>query len=596
MMIVEIGASIRARSTTTLTIGGGPRAFTLTRAIVFPAGMTVTATAAAGNTMTGTVTGYDPVSRTLSVVVASITGGGSHGAWTIDGTTTLYVGNDGGWTTGRTDTPAEQPIPPYLTTPGSISRRIGGDVGGIATETLGQMELDNGHQGLDAWRAYSFDGRPLVLREGRPGAPYPAGWSRRMVATIERLEFSTGRVVIRLADRLGALARRELTKTAYRGDNVPPDGIEGTTDQKDLLKPVLLGVEPHFEPPWVNNERLCVQVADRAVHVAAVYEAGAALPLLATYSDLATFMGATVTAGWYIQYAGAEGTFLRFGDADIGRVTCWAWEGASPSDRTAAQVVRRCLIQRAGRSDAELRLADFTALDAVAPGEVGHWQGTDATTIGDVLPPILRSAAAWLLTRRDGSLGLAQIARPTGTPVAVISAWMLGADEEAIAPLTDAGPNATGEGAGLPPSRIEVRFARNQVTMTKNETLGVVGRDRLVWLKDEYRKRLLPLPDVVSHHAGAVPLIVETRLIDGGDAEALASYLAEMFGRDLDWSQLSIASEHARDLDIGDELALDLGRFDWPAMLPATVVGVTDDFTNSTTTLELYIDRDWEAA
>ncbi len=596
MMIAEIGARIRARSATSLAIGTGARVFTLSRAIVFPLGMAVTATASAGNSMTGTVTGYDPVARTVTLNVVAVAGAGTHGGWTIAGTTTLYVANDGGWTTGRTDTPAELPIPPYLDNAGSITRRIGGDVGGIATETLGQMELDNGHGRLDPWRSYSFDGRTVVLREGRPGDPYPAAWARRIVTTIERLEFSTGRIVVRLADRLGALARQPLTKTVFLGNNVPPDGLEGTIDQKDLLKPVLIGAEPHFEPPWVNNSKLCVQVADRPVQVVEAYEGGASLPLEFVYGDLTTFKDAEITGGWYIQYAGPEGTFLRFGDADIGRVTCWAREGASAGDRTVAQVVRRCLTQRAGRTDAELRLADFVALDAVAPGEVGHWQGTDAATIGDVLPPILRSAAAWLLTRRDGTLGLAQVSPPTGNPVAVISDWMLGASEDAVAPLSDAGPITGGEGAGLPPSRIEVRYARNQVTMTESDALGVVTRDRRVWLHDAFRKRSKDLPDVVEHHAGAVPLIVETRLVDGSDAAAYADYLADVFGRDLDWSQITIASEHARDLDIGDEIALDLARFDWPSMLPAVVVGVTDDWANAATTLELYIDPDWEAA
>ncbi len=593
MMIAELGARIRGRSVTSLTIGTGTRSFTLARAIVFVLGMAVTAVASAGNTMTGTVTGYDRDTGTVTVDVTAYAGAGTHGGWTIAGTTTLYVANDGGWTTASTDTPATYPIPPWLNNPGSISRRIGGDVGGIATETLGQMELDNGHGGLNAWRAYAFDGRPMVLREGRPGDPYPGGWARRIVTTIERLEWSTGKIVVRLADRLDALSKKSLTKTAYRGDNVPPAGLEGTIDQKDLLKPVLYGTEPHFEPPWVNNERLCVQVADRAVSVVEVYEGGAVVPLQATYADLAAFMAASVTAGLYIAYAGSEGTFLRFGDADIGQVTVWAREGATLADRTAAQVVRRVLTQRAGRTDADLRLADFAALDDVAPGEVGHWQGTDETTIGDMLPPILRSAGAWLLTRRDGTLGLAQIPRPTGNPVKVISGWMLGASDDAVAPLTDAGPGASG--AGLPPSRIEIRFARNLVTMREADVLGV-ARDRLTWLKDEYRKRRVELADVVDHHEGAEPLNVETRLIDAGDAETFAVYLADLYGRDLDWSQLSIASEHVRDLDIGDEIALDIGHFGWPPMLPAIVTGVTDDWANATTTLELYIDPDWEAA
>ena len=78
IQLIEATGYAQGRSTTSLAIGTGTKAWVLDRHIAFVAGMAVTADAGSGNTMSGAVTGYDRATLTLSVAVDSTAGSGTH--------------------------------------------------------------------------------------------------------------------------------------------------------------------------------------------------------------------------------------------------------------------------------------------------------------------------------------------------------------------------------------------------------------------------------------------------------------------------------------------------------------------------------------
>lgn len=171
-----------------------------------------------------------------------------------------------------------------------------GTTSGRSRTAVGDVKLINLDGGLDQYIDYGFDGREIrILRAGsNPRPEYPLGFTTVFVGTIEAAEFSREFLTLKVRDEQLALSL-PIQATKYDGDNVPPDGLEGTEDLLGKPKPLNLGTTKNVTPVCVNPAKLIYQLHDGALgSVDDVYDKGMSLKASpADWSDTSTFAGIT---------------------------------------------------------------------------------------------------------------------------------------------------------------------------------------------------------------------------------------------------------------------------------------------------------------
>lgn len=174
-------------------------------------------------------------------------------------TVTLRYCTGRGFVTAPSETPANTEYAPRLVQPLAVSRYAfaPGATAGRSVLGLGDLVLSNLDGALDALATdYAFDGRSLVIRRGTEGAAYPAGFPVVFTGTMEQVEVARERVVVRARDRAAEL-EVALQSTLYAGDNVLPDGLEGTADDlKGQPKPLAFGKVTNATLPCVNTSKI----------------------------------------------------------------------------------------------------------------------------------------------------------------------------------------------------------------------------------------------------------------------------------------------------------------------------------------------------
>jgi hypothetical protein len=214
--------------------------------------------------------------------------------------TTLRYASGRGFVTGAGETPASTWYDARLRQPADIGRHLfrRGRTTGRSEVSQGELVLVNPDGALDALLEYGFSGRRAVIRRGEPGAAYPSGFATLFAGTMEQVEARGDTLVIRLRDRMADLDR-PFQSTRFAGDNVLPDGLEGTaSDLQGKPKPVCLGVALNCPVPCVNTAKLIYQLSDGLVaSLDAAYDSG--VPLLAAFPlvDRASGLGLNIVNG-----------------------------------------------------------------------------------------------------------------------------------------------------------------------------------------------------------------------------------------------------------------------------------------------------------
>jgi hypothetical protein len=214
--------------------------------------------------------------------------------------TTLRYASGRGFVTGAGETPASTWYDARLRQPADIGRHLfrRGRTTGRSEVSQGELVLVNPDGALDALLEYGLSGRSAVIRRGAPGAAYPSGFATLFAGTMEQVEARGDTLVIRLRDRMADLDR-PFQSTRFAGDNVLPDGLEGTaSDLQGKPKPVCLGVALNCPVPCVNTAKLIYQLSDGLVaSLDAAYDSG--VPLLAAFPlvDRASGLGLNIVNG-----------------------------------------------------------------------------------------------------------------------------------------------------------------------------------------------------------------------------------------------------------------------------------------------------------
>ena len=161
---------------------------------------------------------------------------------------TEYVSSGRGFVTRPTDTPANTPVWPTLSNPGSLRREMfsGAKPFGRVQSSYGEVRLINLERRYDGWTRDGFDGRSYVLRRGPVGGAYPADFPVVLRCTFAGKPAITAReVVFKLRDNT-VLLERSMLKDTFQGGSMADGGslLMGQAKRRYIGTPEWLGPAP----------------------------------------------------------------------------------------------------------------------------------------------------------------------------------------------------------------------------------------------------------------------------------------------------------------------------------------------------------------
>lgn len=476
------------------------------------------------------------------------------------------------------DTPPEQHFAGRVKQAGLLRREVFGDrtTGGAGRNTAGETLLVNIDKYFDGLITHGFDGRAVVIRYGQIGTPYPAAWTTVFTGTMQQALIDTRMVTLRLRDQQAVLADKPISTSNYAGNNVLPDGVEGTSaDLKEKRKPRLWGTARNFQPPCVNTSKLVYQINDGAIATVAAYDKRAPLTRGADYTSLADLLANDPAVDTF--RAWPAGGLIRLHSKPL-QLTCDASEGATAADRCPSAIMQRIVTGPGGLSSADVLASDVATLAAAAPGECGLWcQGDE--TIGVVLTRLAETAGAWWGIDALGRLRMRQLAMPSGNPVLTVTARNVVKLE--TVPAAD-------DGKGLPPYRTEIRYALNHTV--QNEVAGSVSAADAAWAAQQWRTASASNTAIQTKHPLAPVRKAESLYLIEADAAAEASRQQALHGAGRLWLSLAIRLRPAdiAALDIGVELRLEYPRLGLDAGCNFIVMGLLPDLARNRAELILW--------
>lgn len=487
---------------------------------------------------------------------------------------TFYVA-DHRFITRPTGTPASTAFDPIVLDPGRIGRHAYSDgrTGGATRLETGEIVLVNVDGALDGWLNYSFDGRPVVIRDGN-SLDYPAGYTALMTGTAEGIEAGTSTLIIRLRDAQWRLDL-PLAQTCYAGSNVLPAGLEGQAqDIKGQRKPRVYGKVFNVSPPFVNTSRLIFETGI-CNSVDAVYDRGVALAAGAAYVSQADMETNAPAAGQY--RAWPAGGYARLGSTPTGQVTADLTQGAAAGNRTVAQIIRQIALD-IGLAAGEISAADVAALDAANSAVVGIWI-QDETTALQAMDTVAASIGAWFGFDRSGVLRMGQLTAPAGVPAATLNDYDVLQLERR--PARD---------IGLPTWRITVGHSRNY-TPQPSDLAGSVTADRRVWLAAELRYEQASDAAIKTQWRLADEAQADGLLTTAAAASAEAARRLALYKVRRDILEVTVPSSFLRDnasLELMSVVQLIYPRFGCAAGRLFRLIGMTFELKSATAVLSLW--------
>lgn len=500
------------------------------------------------------------------------------GAIDAAGTTSNFYISDNTFVTSPTDTPANTAFEPCIINPGSIGIHLYSDgrTGGASKLESGEIVLANAGGALDAWINYSFDGRPITIRSGTTGA-YPASYPAVFVGTIESVEATWSRIVIRLRDKQWKYRLPVLT-TTYAGNNSPPNGLEGTaSDLKGKVKPKVYGKVMNVSAPCVNTSKLTYQVNTGVVaSIDAVYDNGVALTPGVNYATSALLQAATPGASTFDTCL-AEGYF-RLGTSPVGEITADVTQGAAASNRTVAQIIKQ-LSTDAGVSGSEISSSDVTALDALNSDVVGIWIDDASTTFSSAMDSIAASIGAWYGFDSTGVLRMGQLTAPSGTPVATLYDYDVYESIERRA----------AKDTGVPIWSAKVNHSRIWTVQPSGIATSVTAARR-AYLAEEYRSEIATDAAIKTQWLQATALEVDGLLTSAANAATEAARQLAMFKvrRDIYDVQITLSTFTAYSLKLMDVVEIEINRFGMSSGKSFRLIGIAYNLETSTVSLSLW--------
>lgn len=490
---------------------------------------------------------------------------------------TFYYSTDR-FVTKPTDTPANTAFTPNVLDAGSIGVHSFSDgmTAGTTKFEVGEVVLANSDGSLDALLEYSFDGRSIVIRSGDPTDAYPSAWSTVYSGTMDGVEPTWDKIVIRMRDKQYILNLPVLT-TTYAGNNSLPNGLEGTVDDlKGKVKCRTYGKVYNIVPNFVNTSKLTYQCNDGAVaSIDAVYDKGAAFTPGADYAN-STLLQAAATAAGTFDTCIAEGYF-RLGTTPAGLVTADVTQGANAAARTVAQIVKSLALS-AGLASGEISSADVTALDTANASVVGIYLN-DETTFQAAMDQLLNSVGAYAGFDGPGVLRMGVLLTPTGTAVVSLQEYNIFDGIELRKPKNN----------GIPIWRAVVNHSKIY-SVQGSDLAGGVTTPRRAYLQSEYRSIKSDDTSIKTQWLLSNEYSVNTLLTNSTDATTEANRLLALYKvrRDLLDIPCDASVFYDNSLKLGDVVEVVVDRFTYTSGKKFRLIGYNLDLTTNTVILQVW--------
>jgi hypothetical protein len=326
----------------------------------------------------------------------------------VSGINTLRFSTHG-FTTAAADTPARTWYDGRLNDGVTVDRRIVGKdgLGGLAT-VFAEASLVNLDGALDLLLSnYAIDGRAARIYIG-PADGALSDFGLLFSGVVESALIGTDAVQFRFSDGSARLENAIINETSYAGTG----GLEGGADLAGKAKPKGWGHVFNIAPPLVDSANLIYQVNDGAISdVPEAYDRQVVLTKVA---------GAP--AGGEYQIDASAGTFT-LGATPAGTVTCNAKLDASGTGYidTAADIVRRILVDSVGLYSSEIEPMSFDRLKTDVPAEVGIPAMDGSTSASQIVDQLLAGVGAFGGFNRQGAFSVGLIAEAAGVPVLTLT-------------------------------------------------------------------------------------------------------------------------------------------------------------------------------
>lgn len=351
----------------------------------------------------------------------------------------------------------------------------------------GETTLVNADGGLDYLADYAVDGREMTLAlDGMP----------QIIGTVARLAFGDSEVSVVLRDPLEPLRSSHDMET-YAGDNVLPDGVEGTQD--DIAgepKPLVLGEVRNAQPVQVNTAKLIYQVSSLAdCTVTAVYDRGVSLTNGGVYTSLEQLKSTAPAPGEFRAYQG----YIRLGSTASGTLTV----NATQSDARAGTVAQTLAAVRGYTLHAD----DVATLNNY--GAVRFYITTETSTL-ELLDRIAESIGGYLSVQPDQVLRMGIWIAPEPTTDAI--------NDYSIATISRSATGA-GEG-GLPVWRVNIDCDR--IETVQNDLAGNVSNARRARMAKQTRRVVVTDVAVRNRHPLAGEITINSVLASYTQSKTVA--------------------------------------------------------------------------
>ncbi len=272
----------------------------------------------------------------------------------------------------------------------------------------------------------------------------------------------------------------------------------------------------------VSSGLLIYRCHDRlAFWIYAVYISGAPLTWDGVvHASYAAVAAATVPAGKFTIWLGADGSGWRLGSSPGGTVTADVGGdavGGYVSD--TAGVIRR-LLER-GVPTASLALSSFASMAAYLPGVIGYHVSSQKD-ISAAATEVAVAAACWWGDAGDGLLSVGRLAAPVGGGLAF-------GPEQIVAEVE---PMALPDAIGPCVWRVEAGYRRNWTPLQGTDIAPVptiATEERRQQLADQSRRAAVGLVERQARNQLAKPLTLETLFDSEADAAALCNNLLTLY-------------------------------------------------------------------
>lgn len=500
-----------------------------------------------------------------------------------DGTSlnTYYISTDG-FTSLAGDSPSNQHYMPRVIDPGNFQQQITlpGE-GDNSSSSSGDVVVATADAGdgvvLDNWFTYGFGDRPIEIKALPYGATSVAQAQSLFLGRTGRLKSTEplDSANITIANKLLTL-QKPLLSARFAGTTLGAGNTaEGNADLAGQIKQQVWGEAANVPVQAANPYNLIYLVSNVTANSQLVsitlYDGGLALTYDSDQASIAALNAASISAGHYCTCLALG--LVRLGGTPAKAVTADVVEGTSSTNRTAAQIVKRMLLDY-GVDISEISTGSFSDLDVKNNAVCYAFVNSDSTVLTEA-QLVLDSIGARLLPNRSDLYEVTRVEEPTFS--ATLS---FDVDRSVIA------ETSLERLEGSPPTwQVNLEWGKVHTVQNRAELAGAVTDTRAAYLSTQLRTALAQDSGVKTQYRDALVLTYETRLAKQADAQTEASRILDLLKSPRDEYSVTMPLSAAWAANVGGSVTLKHPRLGLASGKNFLVLSRIDEYVSETVTL-----------